>query len=131
MTLDRDPLYVEEPEPVTTYESVDEMFERLFGPPTAAQLRNRDRHRRAWAFEREVYRLCPWMRWPVFSLVVSFWTGLFDEGIVGTCKPRWGRLTFAYLNDGIRPTLFHAVWSVLHRDAMIYPQGAPRNRSEL
>ena len=65
------------------------------------------------------------------SLVSAFWTTLYTEGPYQTMKPRWGALTFAFLNDGIKPTMWHTVRSITH-DNMdkytgIYTMGAPKS----
>ena len=99
--------------------------------PTWDQGPAAEKRRKILRWMMAVGDVCPWMHGPVLNLVTSFWLGLLDVGIVGTCKPRWGGLTFSYLNDGIRPTAYHMVWSVLDPRTPIYPKGAPRNRSEL
>ena len=73
-------------------------------------------------------RLTGWMRrLPLVGhLAATFWGSLLGEGIVSTCKPRWGALTFCYLNDGDAPTVYHTALSVLRPDTPIYPTGAPR-----
>lgn len=88
-----------------------------------------------------------WMRHlPFGQLVAAFWGGLIEEGLVGTLKPRWGRLTFGFLNDGMRPTLWHTWHNITHRQTITYdevtgkttscdgcavwPSGAPRNAKE-
>ena len=101
-------------------------LEELFGPPTAKDLKVR----RIYRIIHASYRFWPWMRWPIMSLMVHFWTGLIEEGPVGLCKPRWGGLTFAYLNDGYKPTVFHTVLSLLGYNVM-WPKGAPRNWDDL
>lgn len=69
----------------------------------------------------------------VGSLVASYWFHLLDEGVVQTLKPRWGALTFGFLNDGIKPTLWHT-WQTI-KDPQgpysgIWVSGAPRNRED-
>ena len=68
------------------------------------------------------------------GLIFTFWFTLLDEGVYQTCKPRWGALTFAYLNDGFRPTLWHTWYGIVHgstgRYSGIYIKGAPRSRRE-
>ena len=99
-----------------------------------AARRNSDRHIRVARIQMALARHVPWMRWPVLRLVYDFWSSLMEDGIVGTCKPRWGMVTFAYLNDGMRPTVWHT-WHLLTAALGspfngIYPSGAPRSRAE-
>ena len=100
---------------------------------TPAQQRNFARWRRVSHIHMRLWRALRWPRWPVLNVVWTFWTCLFEEGIVATCKPRWGALTFSYLNDGIRPTLWHTIQQVLWpqgRHSGIYPSGAPHSLAE-
>lgn len=81
---------------------------------------------------RIIEQLTGWMRRiPIVGrLVQSFWSSILDDGIVSTCRPRYGMLTFAFLNDGIRPTLWHTWQEIRHPDgpyAGIYIHGAPRS----
>jgi hypothetical protein len=76
-----------------------------------------------------------WMRHiPVIGdYVASFWFMLIDDGIM-TLKPRWGGVTFGYLNDGIRPTVWHT-WRQMTHDqddpyTGIYTMGAPRSLAQ-
>jgi hypothetical protein len=52
----------------------------------------------------------------VGRLVSSFWFDLLDEGVYQTCKPRWGTITYSFLNDGFSPTLWHT-WKQMGRTA--------------
>ena len=73
------------------------------------------------------------MQVPVINVGAAFWYGVLDEGIVSAIKPRWGILTFHFLNDGMRPSLWHTAQQVLRPDGEhsgIWPGGAPRNRRE-
>lgn len=65
---------------------------------------------------RRIERLIGWTNHiPLVGRVVhTFWFGLLDEGIKATCKPRWGTMTFAYLNDGFKPSLWHTWHSMTH-----------------
>jgi hypothetical protein len=80
--------------------------------------------------------LTNWMvRIPIAGRVMStFWFGLLDEGVKQTCTPRWGALTFHFLNDGMKPTLWHTWYEMTHDNfspySGIYPSGAPRNAAE-
>lgn len=60
--------------------------------------------------------LTGWMRRVPYigSLVHTFWFCLFAEGLYQTMKPRWGALTFSFLNDGMKPTLWHTWRSITH-----------------
>ena len=82
------------------------------------------------AHERRMRRVAAataWMRRVplVGNLMRTFWYGVLDEGLVETCRPRWGVLTFAFLNDGYRPTIYHAALSVLRPSTPLYLAGAP------
>ena len=75
-----------------------------------------------------------WPHWPVLNVVWHFWASIADEGVKATCKPRWGMLTFAYLNDGVKPTLWHT-WRQMTHDQSdpytgTYVGGAPRSLAE-
>ncbi len=54
-----------------------------------------------------------------------------EEGIRSTCKPRWGMMTFAFLNDGFKPTLWHTLYQVVGpiggKYDGIYTEGAPKS----
>ena len=86
---------------------------------------------------RRIQRLTSWMkRIPIVgSVVYVFWSNTIDEGLLETVKPRWGAMTFSFLNDGMHPTLWHTLYSMTHDDhddnlAGLYPGRAPRNRAE-
>lgn len=68
------------------------------------------------------------------QLTWVFWSCLVTEGLRSTVKPRWGALTFAFLNDGYKPTLWHTWHSVIRPNGSeftgTYPGGAPRSRAE-
>lgn len=81
-------------------------------------------------------RLTGWMNHiPVVGrLVYVFWYSLLDDGLIETCKPRWGALTFSFLNDGMRPTVWHT-WRQITRDQYdqftgIYTRGAPKSLAQ-
>jgi len=86
--------------------------------------------------EERVQRVFGWTkRIPVVGPYVNaFWFLIFTEGIRSTCKPRWGGITFAFLNDGMKPTLWHT-WRQVTRSnedkyTGIYPGGAPVSLAE-
>lgn len=80
--------------------------------------------------------LTDWMRRiPIVGGVVGcFWYTLLAEGPMGL-KPRWGALTFSYLNDGDGPTPWH-IWRQMTRDHMtdpytgLWPGGAPTSKAD-
>jgi hypothetical protein len=96
-----------------------------------AKRRNHDRRMRVLNLVGKLYNNVPWMRWPILKVVYAFWHNLFEHGIKDTIKPRWGMMTFAYLNDGIKPTVWHTFWQITHgfnhKYSGIYPQGAPHS----
>lgn len=95
-------------------------------------------YRRIQRREHLARTLTAWMRdIPIVGeLVSAFWYGLVAEGLRNTCKPRWGLITFAFLNDGMKPTWWHTWYQVTHKDAVgdpfvaIYPGGAPKSLAQ-
>jgi hypothetical protein len=68
---------------------------------------------------------------PIITVGATFWVGVADEGLRSTLAPRWGLLTFHFLNDGMRPTIWHTVQSVLHPgDVGIWHPRAPRSQAD-
>jgi hypothetical protein len=98
---------------------------------TPAQRRNHDRRMKVTDKVYKCYSWFPWMQWPILQVIYCFWHSMFEEGFKATCKPRWGTLTFAYLNDGIKPTLWHTLRQITHNPldkyAGFYPDGAPKS----
>lgn len=87
--------------------------------------------------EERVQRVFGWTkRIPVVGPYVNaFWFLIFTEGVYQTCKPRWGGITFGFLNDGCGATLWHT-WRQVTRSNVgdkytgIYPGGAPVSLAE-
>jgi len=79
--------------------------------------------------------LTGWMRHIPYigRLVEAFWYCLIEEGPYSTLKPRWGALTFAFLNDG-RPTIWHTWVQIAHHDGphsgIYQPKTAPHSLEE-
>ena len=96
----------------------------------------RDEVARLQRLDRRARRLTGWMRHiPVLGqLTFTFWYCIVTEGFYQTCKPRWGALTFSFLNDGCKPTLWHSWYQVTHDNGDpytgIYVSGAPRSLAE-
>lgn len=72
-----------------------------------------------------------WMRRiPIVGdFIRIFWASVLGEGWRSTIKPRWGAITFSFLNDGMKPTLWHT-WRQVRYDQNdpytgIYVSGAP------
>lgn len=109
-------------------------FETFYASLSPAEKRNWARRRRASIIEAEMYRRFFWLRWPIIHVIYSFWSSLIQEGFYQTIKPRWGAMTFAYLNDGMKPTLWHTLYMITHRPhakfSGIYISGAPKSRAE-
>lgn len=80
--------------------------------------------------------LTHWMlRIPVVGrLVEAFWYLLIAEGFRQTLKPRWGGITFAFLNDGMGATVWHTWRQITHDQTDpytgIYVKGAPHSLKE-
>jgi hypothetical protein len=113
---------------MTTWNQLrDEMF-----PPGTERRRSLDRHlfisRRTEALLNAVFG---WTQ-------RIFWFLLFEHDMERTVAFRPANaidgLTFAFLNDGMRPTLWHTWTQIRYPDGSdyvgIYPGGAPRNRAE-
>jgi len=96
--------------------------------------RNWDRRGKAIRFEIAAFKKMPWVRWPILHVIYSFWGAIIQEGIIATIKPRWGAMTFAYLNDGMGTNIWHVWYVITHgphaKYNMLYPKGAPKNRKE-
>lgn len=71
---------------------------------------------------------------PLLNVAAVFWYGVFDEGLMSTIKPRWGLLTFHFLNDGLHPTLWHTWKQITGRQqgkyTGIWTPRAPRNKTD-
>jgi len=109
--------------------------ERFRSSMSPAARRNWDRHSRVIQFQLGTYRrLFPWMSHPFLAFIQAFWIGLLDEGPYQLLKPRWGGLTFGWLNDGIKPTVWHTWRQLTHGQddpyTGIYPRGAPKSLKE-
>lgn len=81
-------------------------------------------------------RLTSWMkRIPyIGSLVYVFWFCILTEGPYLTMKPRWGALTFSFLNDGQGATVWHTWRQIRYGNddpyTGIYVDGAPSSMTE-
>ena len=101
----------------------------LDDPEFLADMERQARREKAiWALVSPLGRL-PY----VGRLVSSFWFDLLDEGVYQTCKPRWGTITYSFLNDGFSPTLWHT-WKQMtdHSGPYggIWDDGAPRDEAD-
>lgn len=113
---------------------MDEFFDQHFKISKVLE-RNLARRVRVYCFTNRMRYFFPWMKWPIAQYIYSFWESIFDEGIRNTCIPRWGVITFAYLNDGMKPTLWHTWRQITHNNHLdkycgIYPSGAPKSLAE-
>lgn len=92
------------------------------------------RRMRVLRFQARLAGALRWPHLPVLKVVWMFWATLMDEGIYQTCKPRWGAITFCYLNDGMKPTPWHTWRQMIHDHTDpftgIYPGGAPSSLDE-
>ena len=80
-------------------------------------------------------RLTKWMMHiPVVGYyVATFWYLLIAEGFYQTLTPRYGGITFSFLNDGCGATVWHTWRSVVDHHGNfsgIYTMGAPKNRKQ-
>lgn len=96
-----------------------------------AKQRNWDRRHKFHLLERYIWKIS-WTNWPILRYVYTFWYNIMDEGIKNTCKPRWGSVTFGWLNDGMKPTVWHTWRQLTHNHVDdpytgIYPSGAPKS----
>jgi len=94
--------------------------------------RNLNRRRRVWKISGWMIRNIPWYTWPPLYYVYSFWYSMMEDGFLNTCKPRWGAVTFGWLNDGIKPTVWHTWRQLTHKHNVdpytgIYAMGAPNS----
>jgi hypothetical protein len=79
--------------------------------------------------------LTKWMQHiPIVGYYVgSFWYLLIMDGVYQALKPRWGAITFAFLNDGMGATVWHTWKSITdpYGDfSGIYTMGAPKNLAQ-
>lgn len=98
----------------------------------AAARRNHLRHMKVLRIQSRILRWTPWLTGPLLGLVTTFWICLIDEGWRNTFHP-WGAIGFSYLNDGIKPSLWHTWQQVMHPGGKydgIWVSGAPRNKAE-
>ena len=114
--------------------TLDDIFDESIGPPGSKARTKFDADvARMMRRENRAYRAVGWMKHiPIAGRVcVTFWGGILSDGIRQTCRPRWGSLTFAFLNDGFKPTVWHTFRQMTHgqldRYTGIYPSGAPRS----
>lgn len=83
-----------------------------------------------------VESLTGWLRRVPYigGLAFAFWFCLLTEGPYQTMKPRWGALTFSFLNDGHGATLWHTWRQMTHDNTDkftgIYADGAPASMKE-
>jgi hypothetical protein len=104
--------------------------------PLAYEWENDPKFKREWArYKRRIKvadSLTKWMRHiPIVGrLVYIFWSTLIEEGPKETLKPRWGALTFFFLNDGMKPTLWHTWRSIVDPMEGIWVGRAPRNAAD-
>lgn len=111
---------------------LDEVFGEVGSPTRFLHDLEVARIRRKWD---RVERFTGWMRRVPYvgHLAFTFWFCLLDEGLYQTLKPRWGALTFSYLNDGMKPTLWHTIQQVLYPNGPysgLYTDGAPKSLLE-
>lgn len=97
--------------------------------------RNLARRSKVMTFQFRVWtRVFPWMKHPFLQYITGFWIGLIDEGPREMLTPRWGGITFGWLNDGIKPTVWHTVRTLTHDQTDpyvgIYTDGAPASLAE-
>jgi hypothetical protein len=108
----------------------DIVFSGLNNDP--AFLAEMERYRRREKFMVAI--VSPLGRIPLIGRLVSgFWYCVMDEGVRSTCKPRWGAITFSFLNDGFSPTPWHTWQQLTNYNGPysgIWPDGAPHNQAE-
>lgn len=98
--------------------------------------RNHDRRHKVMMIEIWMNQHIPWKSWPLLHLVYVFWICLMEEGIYQTIKPRWGALTFSYLNDGNKPSVFHTLYTIFtsphskYSGLYVDERGAPKSLAQ-
>jgi hypothetical protein len=122
----------------------DEFTERMFGPRGDPRREEMERHadisRRTNTFLNALFGWT--QRIPIVGrLTYSFWYSLFEHdhehyvslNLRNTLTPRWGAITFGFLNDGMRPTLWHTWQELVHHNGEydgIWVPRAPRNKAD-
>jgi len=109
-----------------------DFFKKFYESQSPSQKRNFDRRMKVTRLELRILKKYFWLNWPILNVMTTFWLILIDEGPVAVLKPRWGALTFSYLNDGMKPTLWHTIMQIINhpRYSGLYIKGAPRNKKE-
>lgn len=103
-------------------------FDRWRANMSPARRRRYERNRKVLHWQQRIYRSLPWTRWPLLGFMYDFWTSVADPND----DPR-SMLMFAYLNDGMKPSVWHTWQQVMHPGGEydgIWPSGAPRNKAE-
>jgi hypothetical protein len=118
-----------------TTRSFDDLIDETWGKPGSPERERHDADLRALERRQErAVRLTSWMRaLPLGPVMETFWYGILGEGVRATVKPRWGLMTWSFLNDGHRPTLWFLWQCAVGREpyaTTLYPSGAPRNAAE-
>jgi hypothetical protein len=102
-----------------------EKFLASFSP---AQRRNYDRYHKVMQFQFGLSKWFPWFSWPIIRVAYYYWSSVFEDGFGGGL----GTLEFSFLNDGIKPSLWHTLYEVagpLHgKYSAIWPSGAPKSK---
>lgn len=124
---------VDQPDVFPIDEGTWERFDGIKQSPAGE--RNTARRLKVLEFQLNHWnRIFPWMQHPLLHYITSFWVGLVDDGPREMLTPRFGGITFGWLNDGFKPTVWHTVWGLFHDQddpwTAIYTKGAPRSRKE-
>lgn len=124
--------------------NLEDFTTEMFGPRGTPK---REELERSMSISRRTDRFLEYAfgwtrRIPLVGRVVwVFWSTLFSHDMEHYVWMRpsevlhpWGALGFSFLNDGMKPSLWH-VWVQMRHDngdpyTGIYPGGAPRNRRE-
>lgn len=103
-----------------------DFFKTLYESLTPAGKRNYIRHKRAALLGFKIQRTCFWLNWPILNVMTTFWTEIFES------NSPLDALSFAYLNDGIKPSLWHTCMQICNskKYSGIWIGGAPKNKRE-
>lgn len=107
----------------------------LYRSMSPAAQHNHDRRMKAFKVQMWMNRHLPWMDWPILKVVYTFWFLIMDEGIKSNIESKFDGIQFSYLNDSMKPSVWHTWRSITHSHAKdkftgIYVGGAPKSYAQ-